>query len=127
MGRVVTVMLAAVLGLWHQVSAAAETIKDPLAYPVRHHLAVLGMTMLGGFAGWYVKVRKGESKVSVFALIGEMAVSSLAGFGAFFICDWLGGPIGVAAAIAGMTGYMGGRALEAAEKSLLARAEKALK
>jgi hypothetical protein len=87
--------------------------RDPLAYPLRQWLAVLGMTLLGGIGGWYLKVRRGEVLVtSLFALVGEMTISALAGGITFFVCDYLAVPIGATAACAGMAGYMGGRAID---------------
>lgn len=96
--------------------------RDPLNYPLRHYGFILGMSLLGGFAGWYAKVRKGElSSASIFALVGEMATSALAGLGAFFLCDHFDIPIGPTGAIAGLAGYMGGRAIELAERLLQER------
>lgn len=114
-------LVAAMLALQLAMPAWAQG-KDPLSYPLKHYGLVLGMSVLGGFAGWYAKVKKGEiSEASLFALIGEMATSSLAGLGAFFVCDWLNVPIGLTGAIAGLCGYMGGRAIEIAERVLQGR------
>lgn len=102
---------------------AADALRDPLAYPLKHYLAVLGMTLLGGFGGWYIKVRKGEiPAASLFALVGEMTISALAGLGTFFACDYAGVPIGITAAASGIAGYMGGRAIDLLEAQLLRRA-----
>jgi hypothetical protein len=100
--------------------------RDPLGYPLRQYGVVLFMTLLGGFAGWYNKVRKGDLPTgSLFALIGEMATSALAGLGSFFVCDYFAVPIGITAAAAGLCGYMGGRAIELAEKVLKDRVDRA--
>ena len=102
---------------------AVDAIRDPLAYPLRHYLVVLGMTLIGGFAGWYVKVRRGEVLASsLFALVGEMTISALAGLGTFFACDYAAVPIGITAAASGIAGYMGGRAIDLLEALLLRRA-----
>lgn len=102
---------------------ASDAMRDPLAYPLRHYLVVLGMTLIGGFAGWYVKVRRGEVLASsLFALVGEMTISALAGLGTFFACDYAAVPIGITAAASGMAGYMGGRAIDLLETHLLRRA-----
>lgn len=117
-------LISAIIYLGMMMPAWADE-KDPLNYPLRHLLVVLGMTMLGGFAGWYKKVRKGEiAGTSIFALIGEMAVSSLAGMGAFLICSYMSVPYTLAAAISGLSGYMGGRTIEIAEKAFKRRAER---
>lgn len=118
-------LIAIALAAWVSVAAAADLPRDPFAYSLRQYAAVLGMTLLGGFVGWYTKVRKGEvSAASLFALIGEMATSALAGLGAFFVCDWMAVPVGVTAAVAGMAGYMGGRVIDQAERLLQARIER---
>jgi hypothetical protein len=120
------VVLALCVQLLHPLAAMAQTKTDPLSYPLKHYGVVLCMTLLGGFAGWYMKVRKGEIPgASLFSLIGEMATSSLAGLGAFFVCDYFGVPIGVTAAGAGLCGYMGGRAIEVAERYLKRRVDRA--
>lgn len=117
----ILVTLALCLQLLAPLSAWAQS-RDPLSYPLKHYAFVLSMTLLGGFVGWYVKVRKGEVPAhSLFALIGEMATSSLAGLGAFLICDWLNAPLGITGAVAGLCGYMGGRAIEIGEKWLAQR------
>lgn len=121
-------LVAIVLACWCAVASAADLgVRDPFAvYTLRQYGSVLGMTLLGGFVGWYTKVRRGDvSAASLFALIGEMATSALAGLGAFFFCDYLAVPIGVTAAVAGMAGYMGGRAIDFAERLLQRRIEKA--
>lgn len=114
---------ALTLTLGCHAARAAEAIRDPLAYPLRHYLVVLGMTLIGGFSGWYVKVRRGEVLASsLFALVGEMTISALAGLGTFFAADYAGVPIGITAAASGIAGYMGGRAIDLLETVLLRRA-----
>lgn len=103
---------------------AEAAVRDPLNYPLKQYGVILFMTLLGGFAGWYGKVRNGEVPVSsLFALIGEMATSALAGLGSFFVCDYMSVPLGITAAVAGLCGYMGGRAIELAEKKLQRKVE----
>jgi hypothetical protein len=121
---VIRKIAACVLALQLAAPAFAAE-RDPLSYPLRHYGVILGMTLLGGFAGWYVKVSRGQLPGhSLFALIGEMAVSSLAGLGSFFVCDYMAVPLGITAAVAGLCGYMGGRAIELAEKALQQRVER---
>lgn len=111
-----------ILMITPHLAHAAEAARDVLNLPLKQYALVLGMSLLGGFAGWYSKVRRGElSSASLFSLIGEMATSALAGLGAFFLCDYMAVPIGVTAAITGMAGYMGGRAVDLAERILQAR------
>jgi hypothetical protein len=118
--------LAAAVTAFVLITGAGVAIaepRDPLNYPLRQWVAVLGMTLIGGFAGWYVKVRKGEVPAkSLFALVGEMTISALAGALMFFMCDYIGMQIGFTAAAAGLGGYMGGRAIDMVETRLLKRA-----
>lgn len=116
-------LAALILAAASAAARAADAIRDPLAYPLRHYLVVLGMTLIGGFGGWYVKVRRGEVLASsLFALVGEMTISALAGLGTFFACDYVGMPIGITAAASGIAGYMGGRAIDLLEAQMLRRA-----
>jgi hypothetical protein len=115
-------LAALILAITPHLAHAGEVARDVLNLPLKQYALVLGMSLLGGFAGWYAKVRRGElSSASLFSLIGEMATSALAGLGAFFLCDHLQVPLGVTAAITGMAGYMGGRAVDLAERLLQAR------
>jgi hypothetical protein len=108
--------------LWLDARAAHAAERNPLELPIRDQALVLIMTLLGGFVGWYAKVKKGEvSGASLFALVGEMTTSALAGLGAFLVCDYLNVPIGPTGAISGLCGYMGGRVIEMAERWLQAR------
>lgn len=117
-------IIALCVGVLIPIIVKADQAKDPLDYPLRDYGAILFMTLLGGFAGWYAKVRKGDvPNSSLFALIGEMATSSLAGLGSFFVCNYLNLPLGLTAAIAGLCGYMGGRLIEWAERKLTQRAD----
>lgn len=112
---------AIVAGAWAQS-------RDPLGRPLRDYGVVLAMTLLGGFAGWYRKVVRGDvQRGSFFALIGELTTSALAGMVCFFCCDYAGLPIDVAAAACGLAGHMGGRAIEFAERAAQRRADRLLK
>jgi hypothetical protein len=111
MNYVFAVFLALVVS-----SARAMDSKDPLDYPLRFWLFPLLMALLGGFVSWYDRVKKGELQATnLFALMGEFAVSALAGLCAFLICDWLDVPIGVTGAVAGLAGHAGARALRLIE------------
>jgi hypothetical protein len=117
MRRILIALLAA--AYFHVAAQTVGSARDPLNYPLKHYAFILFMSLAGGFVGWYAKVRKGEiSGVSLFALIGEMATSALAGMMAFLVCDHFDVPLGMTGAITGLVGYMGGRAIELGEKAL---------
>jgi hypothetical protein len=119
----ILLLLAYVVIALYPLVARADT-RESLAPSLFDAGVVLGMTLLGGFVGWYGKVRKGELPAhSLFALIGEMATSSLAGLGSFFVCRSMGVSLGITAAVAGLCGYMGGRAMEMAERALQRRVD----
>lgn len=119
--------LAALALFLHFGGAMAQPPKDPLEYPIKHWIFILLMAMLGGFASWYNKVKKGEMAASnLFALMGEFMVSALAGLLAFLVCDYLNVPIGITGAAAGLAGHAGARALAVGEVLLQRFAEKRL-
>lgn len=119
--------LAALALFLHLGGAMAQSPKDPLEYPIKHWIFILLMAMLGGFASWYNKVKKGELAASnLFALMGEFMVSALAGLLAFLVCDYLNVPIGITGAAAGLAGHAGARALTVGEVLLQRFAEKRL-
>jgi hypothetical protein len=119
--RIVAILTFVVLTAGTSIALAEP--RDPLNYPLRQWLAVLAMTIIGGLSGWYIKVRRGDlAATNIFALIGEMTVSALAGAIVFFLCDYGGVPIGFNAAASGLAGYMGGRAIDMLETHLLKRA-----
>lgn len=108
-------------------SADAATDHDPLNYPLRQWGFILLMSLLGGFASWYNKVKRGElAATNLFALVGEFAISALAGLVSFMVCDYFSIPIGLTAAIAGLAGHAGAKGLSIAEVLLQRFAEKKL-
>lgn len=111
-------VLAIVLAL-QASSAFANGDKNPLDYPIRTWLFVLIMALLGGFASWFNKVRKGEvAATNLFALVGEFVVAALTGLLAFLVCDYLDMPLGITGAVAGLAGHAGAKALALAEAVL---------
>lgn len=92
---------------WAQVK-----LKDPLDYSLRTYGVMLGIALLGGFVSWYAKVKKGELPAwSVHHLIGELATSALAGLLCFWLCEWANFQPLLTAALTGIAGHMGTRAI----------------
>lgn len=121
--------LLALFGLVTGIGAAAQTAKitDPLDVPVRHYGFLLAFALVGGFASWYRKVKAGEVKPGQLGhLIGELAISAFAGMVAFMLCMWADLPMPLTAALVGMSGHMGARALDWIEKQIVRRAGAAL-
>lgn len=117
----------AVLLLWastNATSAEAVASKDPLNYPLKQYLFILSISLLGGLVGWYSKVRKGQLQATnLMALIGELCTSALSGLLAFYVCEYLNFAPVLTAAIVGVAGHMGTRAINWAEETLKRRAD----
>lgn len=109
------------------ITVQAETVKDPLNYPLKQWLFVLGLALFGGMASWWGKVRKGEVAYwSMSALIGELTISAFAGTITFLGCEYLNlGPF-LSPALAGIAGHMGGRAIALLERAGERRLSKVL-
>ena len=118
-GRRHTVGLLATLAIAGAAQAAEEVVKDPLNYPLKQYGLILGVSLLGGVVAWGDKVRKGHLRAwNLMALIGELATASLAGLLCFWACEWANFAPNLTAAMTGLAGYMGTRALTLAERNI---------
>jgi hypothetical protein len=100
------------LHLWMPATAWAQSMKNPLDYSLKTYGLILAVALLGGFVSWYAKVRKGELPGwSVNHLIGELATSALAGLLCFWLCEWANFQPLLTAALAGIAGHMGTKAI----------------
>lgn len=105
----VTLHLLLPLSAW---AADDSKTKSPLDYSLKQYAVILGIALLGGVVGWAAKVRKGElPSWSINHLVGELATSALAGLLCFWICEWAGSAPLLTAALTGICGHMGTRAL----------------
>lgn len=112
---VVILALLAPLAAWAQA-------KGPLDYSLKQYGFILAIALLGGLVSWSARVRKGEVKAwSLQQLIGELSTSAFAGLLAFWICEWSGAPALLGAALIGIAGHMGTRAINAFETFALRR------
>ncbi|HVR50585.1 MAG TPA: phage holin family protein [Pseudorhodoferax sp.] len=108
-----TQMLVSLLLALHMLlpgaAAAQEVIKSPLSYSLREYGVILGIALLGGFARWYMAVRRGDlSMLSFPTLVGELAVSAFSGLLTFWACESLSLSPLITAAAAGLAGHAGG-------------------
>lgn len=86
--------------------------RDPLDYPLRQYIFLLGIALLGGLVSFYNRVRRGAAQAwNVMHLVGELATSGFAGLLAFWLCAYAGTPQLVTAALVGVAGHMGTRAI----------------
>ena len=113
--RIVTRLAA--LGFMASAHAAEVAHKDPLNYTLKEYGMVMGVALLGGAVSWVDKVRRGHLRAWNFmALVGELATASLAGLLCFWLCEWQDYPRNLTAALTGLSGYMGTRALALLER-----------
>lgn len=108
-------LLALFIGVSISLSALAEP-KDPLSYPLKQYALMLGTALLGGLVSWAAKVKAGTVNAwNLMALIGELCTSAFAGLLCFWICESLSFPPLMTAALVGVAGHMGTRAINAFE------------
>ena len=99
------------------IAHAQTQLKSPLSYSLREYGVILGIALLGGFASWFGRVRKGETDMLNFSsLIGELAISAFAGLISFWICESLDLSPLITAAVAGMAGHAGGNGISWLER-----------
>lgn len=116
--------IALVIALLSPLIARAADSKGPLDYPLKQYGLMLGIAVLGGVVSWYGKVRAGVVQAaSVTQLVGEIATSAFAGLLAFWVAEWAGTPPMLQAALVGIAGHMGTKAINALEQFAQARLE----
>lgn len=92
--------------------ARAQAAKDPLSYPLKQWLLMLGLAIFGGLASWVNKVRTGTVAIhNLPALVGELTIAAFAGLMTFFLCEYMAFAPILTATMVGMSGHMGGRAV----------------
>lgn len=74
----------------------------------------------GGTASYLARIRKSQAPFSIMELVGEWTVSAFAGIITAFICYEMQLSFYVTAALAGIAGHMGGRAIALLEQGMLA-------
>lgn len=78
---------------------------------------VTALAMLGGVVSFYRKVAQGIARRWNFGeLVGELATSAFAGFITALLCQYAGFGMPLTAALCGIAGHMGGRAIFHLEK-----------
>lgn len=93
--------------------------KDPSTYSLITYAWVILLAAAGGAVNFIQKVRDGTSRSFNFTeLIGEIFTSAFAGIITFYLCEWSGTPALLTAALVGISGHMGSRAIFRLEKFL---------
>ncbi len=86
---------------------------------VMTHLAVLLVSLLGGFASFMRKVRSGAARAwNLIEFVGELTTAALVGLIAFWLCQSADLNKYLTAALVGVSSHMGTRALFLAEQWL---------
>lgn len=90
--------------------------KDPTTYGILTYIWVLGLAMFGGLAAFIQRLNKSTKpqplKTIFSKLAGELVVAGFAGVLTFWLCQsW--GLDGIESALAvGVSGHMGGKAID---------------
>lgn len=86
--------------------------KDPSTYSWLTYLWVTGLGAWGGLVSFYRKLRAGKARpFNVVELVGEITTSAFAGLITFWLCEAAEIQPLVTAALVGVTGHMGSRAI----------------
>lgn len=93
--------------------------KSPETYGWLTYMWVVGLACLGGLAAFLRRVREGHARAwNITELAGEILISALAGLITFYLCEWSAFSPLFTAALVGISGHMGSRAIFALEKSV---------
>ncbi len=91
--------------------------KDPSTYPLITYLWVIALAAWGGAVSFIGKVKSGDARACNFVeFIGEIVTSGFVGVLTFWLCEAAGFMPLITAALVGITGHMGSRALFQMEK-----------
>ena len=99
--------------------------KDPTTISLLTYGWVILLSIWGGVVHNIRKVREGTSnRFSISELIGDVVTSGFAGIITFYLCEAAGTPSFITAAMVGISGHMGARALFLLEELLRKRFSK---
>lgn len=85
---------------------------DPTTFSLITYGWVIVLAMWGGLASFIAKNKAGKARpFNVAELIGELVVSGLVGVLTFYLCTWANIDPLLAAALVGISGHMGSRAM----------------
>lgn len=91
--------------------------KDPASYSLITYGWVLALSILGGAASFFGKVKAGAARwFNIAELIGETFISAFAGVCTFYLCEWSGFNPLLTAVLVAIAGHMGTRAIFVLER-----------
>lgn len=106
-----------------ELKTASDFVRDPSSISWGTYAWVVALAIWGGIVRVFREVTLGDKSwrqiLAVF--IGETLTSGFAGVLVFFVCESQSVPRLYAAALTGIAGYMGGRALTMLEAIIKAR------
>lgn len=86
--------------------------KDPSNYPLLTYLWVIAIASWGGIVSFYRKMKSGRARPFNFVeFIGEITTSAFVGVMTFWLCEAAAINPFVSAALIGISGHMGSRAI----------------
>ncbi|WFP48516.1 phage holin family protein [Methylomonas sp. EFPC3] len=86
--------------------------KDPTSYTWVTYAWVMLLSTLGGVVSFNTKLRTGAARpFNIMELLGEILTSAFVGVLTFYLCEAAGVPQLVGAALVGISGHMGSRAI----------------
>ena len=90
---------------------------DPTNYSLLTYIWVLALSVWGGVVNFIQRVKQGESqRWSITELFGEIVISAFAGIITFYLCEASQIDPLITAALVGISGHMGSRAIFLFEK-----------
>lgn len=86
--------------------------KNPFSYELITYVWVFGLSAWGGAVSFMRKMREGKARpFNIMELIGELVTSAFAGVMTFWLCEAANINPFVGAAMVGISGHMGSRAI----------------
>ena len=94
-------------------------MKDPLMISMATYTLMISLAFWGGVASYMRKVKSGlTARFSITELIGELFISGFVGLITFYLCESAKIDQMISAALVGIAGHMGSRAIFLIEKYL---------
>lgn len=96
-----------------------HTPRDPISISLLTYAWVIALSSFGGLASFLGKYRRGEVRaINITELVGELVISAFAGIITYYLCTWSQLDPMLTAALVGICGHMGSRAVLLAEQRL---------